>query len=86
MGSGTKKTGPGGHCRQGRAQLLEGLVASLPKWYVQKVEGQLGALLLGCEAGLSWLSPPKWTLHILSSPAKERDCWELETCIKFASP
>lgn len=40
MGSGTKKIGLGGHCRWGRAQLLEGLVMSLPRWYVQEVEGQ----------------------------------------------
>lgn len=37
VGSGTKKMGPGGHYRWGRAQLLEGLVASLPRWYVQEV-------------------------------------------------
>lgn len=40
MGNDTKKIGHGGHCRQGRAQLLEGLVASPPRWYVQEVEGQ----------------------------------------------
>lgn len=29
----------------------------LPRWYVQEVEGQqeAGGLLLGCDAGLSWL-------------------------------
>lgn len=75
----------------GRAQLLEGLVASLPSGMYRRWRGsrKLGALLLGCDAGLSWLpqaAPPRWRLHILSSPAKERDCWELETCIRFASP
>lgn len=40
MGSDTKNIGLGGDCRRGRAQILEGLAASLPRWYVQEVEGQ----------------------------------------------
>lgn len=40
MGSGTRKIGPGGHCRWGRTQLCERLVVSLPRWYVHEVEGQ----------------------------------------------
>ena len=65
----------------GCAQLLEGLAASLPRWYVQEVEGKGAG-----RSRLPQATPPRWRLHILSSPAKERDFWELETCQRPASP
>lgn len=50
MSSGAKKIGHHRHI----AQLLEGMVASLPRWYVQEVERQQEAR--SCNAGLSELS------------------------------
>lgn len=92
MGSGPKKIGPGGYCRREAHNFLrDWRISSQAVCTGGGGQGsrRLGALLLGSEAGRSRLpqaTPPRWRLHILSSPAKERDFWELETCQRLASP